>query len=912
MNALLRKEVRLLLPSFAAALSLSFSLWFLPSELDGPSRFKAFLTLLSFVACPALVVMMALDSFGKEISAGTFPLLLAQPVSRTHLWRIKTGLLGAATLIVLLSWVLALHFHVFDYLVRNMAQNDPGAWKWTLHAAAVLFALVTFSGGLWTVLFFRQVTAAFWLTLIVPGAIVIGFANLIERHPDTWRNAMMAALVLYSMAGFIWARRLFLRAQDVQPTGGAIAMPAWLKFRRQVTGAVEVVGQAPLLIARPAGLEARRSWRPRAALWWKELQLHQSQFVLAGVLLLLHLAVIGVRRFVNANEMPSLDFILHTFWVLWLFMALLVGCTAVAEERKLGTLEGQLCLPVARRRQFVSKFLCALLLTVFFGALMPVLLEGKRILPAFDPFDWESSFDHPDGYYPQFGPYLGELLSLTIPLLGLAGLAGIAALIGLMAFYASTLSRNALQSFAPAVLGLFLVSLIWKVAANTEELFGEAVWRGPLIYLLGVPAFVVALGGLMYWNFKRVLVGGMVWRRNLLVLLGTLLAVTTTTAALYHRAWEKFMRLEPPHGPAMLRADERVNLQIEAWKPLVKLSDGRIWASHGGRWNEKMGMIMSAGEFKGEFLEGTNWAKVVGTYRDLVGLRRDGSLWVKEQSQIIPAPPHSAPASKRLIRLGTDNDWIDAVPYQFQMALLLKADGTLWQLGTNRWSTNQPPPGLRAFTPQRLGTNTDWTEFSTQGGRILFHQRDGRFWTSPKYSSVDTNTLVLNAAVTLFRAPDFNLTDPSLVQAAWRGGSARVAVLPDGTFRAVGGWRSAPDRNGKVKWGMQKADVRIGSETNWLLLAGRDHGLAVTLKSDGTLWRWEFPEDPALRPDTAVATQISMHSDWVAVTAGWAGIFSLARDGSLWLWQFESLHLDQDRYALLRPSRRPQRMGNIF
>ncbi len=885
MNALIRKEVRLLLPSFATALLLSLGIWLMPNRPDAPNSWRNFMTIFPFLLCPAMVVMMVLNAFGREISGGTLPQLLTQPISREKIWRTKVWLLAGALVVITGVWMVSIH----SYLNAFLEVHEARWYRENMLLAPALFALVAFSGGLWTVLLFRQVTAAFWFTLIAPGAILLTVSTVMENHPAHARSTLIFALVIYSVAGFIWARRLFLNAQDIVRTGGDITMPRWRGLGR--TG-------------------ERRLWRPRAALWRKELHLHQSLFALAGLLLLQHLAVLVVRKFVHIQDSSGiLDAVLHMFWVLWLFMSLIVGCTAVAEERKLGTLEGQLCLPVARRRQFVSKFLCALLLSVLFGAVVPMLLEGKRIFPVFDPHFGESAANYPDGYYSQFGPSLGAFLSVAVPFLALAGLA---ALVGLIAFYASTFARNTLQSLAPAILGLLLVMLIWKVAANTGELFGVALWRGPLIYLLGMPAFALALGGLMYWNFKRVLVGGMVWRRNLFVLLGTLLAVTTATAALYHRAWELVSNLEPAHGPAVLRAGERVNLRIEGWKPLVELSDGRTWASHGGRWNEKLGVIMSAGEFNGEFLEGTNWAKVIGTYRDLVGVRRDGSLWVTEQPQKLPASPQSPPASTRLIRVGTDNDWTNVVPYQFQMALLLKADGTLWQLGTNRWSTNRLHPGLRAFTPQRLGTNSDWAELSMQGGRILFHQRDGGLWVWPKYSNVDTNTLVLNAAVTLCREPDLNLMESSTMEAAWKRGSARVAVLPDGTFRAVGSWRSAPDRYGKQRWGLQKGDARIGSETNWLALAGHNYDIAVTLKADGTLWSWEFPEDPALRPDTALATQIGSHSDWVAVTAAWAGIFSLARDGSLWLWQFESLHWDWDRRALLRPSRRPQRLGNIF
>ena len=39
---------------------------------------------------------MTLGSFGRELSAGTFSFLLAQPVSRSRVWWTKTLLLAAA------------------------------------------------------------------------------------------------------------------------------------------------------------------------------------------------------------------------------------------------------------------------------------------------------------------------------------------------------------------------------------------------------------------------------------------------------------------------------------------------------------------------------------------------------------------------------------------------------------------------------------------------------------------------------------------------------------------------------------------------------------------------------------------------------------------------------------------------
>ena len=881
MNALIRKEVRLLLPSFAAALLLSLGVWLMPTRSELVSEWRTFVTVFPFLLCPAMVVMMALDSFGREISGSTLSHLLAQPIPRATIWRTKVLLLAGALLVVLTVWAVSFQLHFQD----KLAVPELGELKdWFLLTPA-LFALVAFTGGLWTVLLLRQVTAAFWSTLIAPAAILLLVMNVTEQHPALFRVTLIPALILYSAAGFFFARRLFLRAQDLQPGGGEIALPRWRAWNWRFASAGE-----------------KRRWRPRAALWRKELQLHQSQFVLAGVLLLLHLGVLATRPLVNETGSPALHFVLHAFWVLWLFMALLIGCAAVAEERKLGTLEGQLCLPATRRWQFLLKFLSALLLSVAFGAVVPVLLEGKRILPNFDHQFEEFAVNYANGYYHPIERELAEFLRVTLPFLTLAG---IATLIGTMAFYASTLARNTLQSLAPAVLGLLAVLLAWKAAANTDELFGVALWRGPLAHLLGVPVFAMVFAALMYWNFKRVLIGWPVWRRNVLVLVGALAFVTTASAALYHRAWEYLGPLEPAHGPPVLAISPRVNLRLEGWRPMVELPDGRRWTSYSGYW-EGRGMITPRG---GGFLDGTNWVKVAATHRDLIGLRTDGSLWVSAEPEPFPATLRSPLASTRMVRVGTENDWTDLVTHQFQTATMLKADGTLWELGTNRWSTNQPYPGLRAYTPKRLGVDSDWTSLSVQGGRIILHQRDGQFWVAPKYSTVDTNTRVLHGGLTLYRAPDLNLDQPLAFHAAWRRGSAQVGVLSDGTFRVVGGWGQVA---GTKKFGPQKRDVLIGMETNWLAVAGSYNNIAVTLRADGTLWQWEFPDDPALHPETARATQLGTHSDWIAVGTGWGGMFALARDGSLWLWRLPRVQEDRSIFSLLGTSRRPERMGNIF
>ena len=86
MNPLVKKEIRLLLPSFLLGLALAFSVWLIPEQ--PITGFRLGLIAFPLICCPVVLVMMMLDSFGHELSAGTFSLLLAQPVPRLRIWRI--------------------------------------------------------------------------------------------------------------------------------------------------------------------------------------------------------------------------------------------------------------------------------------------------------------------------------------------------------------------------------------------------------------------------------------------------------------------------------------------------------------------------------------------------------------------------------------------------------------------------------------------------------------------------------------------------------------------------------------------------------------------------------------------------------------------------------------------------------
>jgi hypothetical protein len=202
MNALVKKEIRLLLPSWVVAMLLA-----LVQVVTRPYDF--------YVACLLFfgLTIMALTTFGRESSLNTFSLLLAQPAERLRIWQTKITVLAIAFLIVFGVWLLAFGLALKNPSVDASNRED----SYNLFITICLIVTATFTGGLWTTLLIRQLAGAFWLTLLVP-ATLSGFSGAFLAQNQS-NNLLIAVLcvifAVYSIGGFLFARWLFFRAQDV-------------------------------------------------------------------------------------------------------------------------------------------------------------------------------------------------------------------------------------------------------------------------------------------------------------------------------------------------------------------------------------------------------------------------------------------------------------------------------------------------------------------------------------------------------------------------------------------------------------------------------------------------------------------------------------------------------------------------
>jgi hypothetical protein len=875
MNPLVKKEIRLLLPSWIVAMLLA-----LVQAITRPYDF--------YVACLLFfgLTIMALTTIGRETSLNTFSLLLAQPAERMRIWQTKLSVLAVAFLTVFAVWLAAFGI---AFINSNVDASDAAS-SYNLFITICLIVTATFTGGLWTTLLLRQLAGAFWLTLLVP-AVLSGFAGgfLAQNQSNNILIAVLCVVfAIYSVGGFLFARWLFFRAQDVGWSGGVIPLPEWRFFAARSENAVST-----------------RSRKPIFALLKKELQLHQVSLMGAVGLLALHISLIVLRKYHHFAIDSAGEALTAIFWILWLVLPAIIGSMAVAEERRLGVMEGQLCLPVSRRVQFAIKGCLTLFLGILLGGVMPILLEGIAVgLGAHSPI---------------FTPGADtEDLGVLFPL----GIMAVSAWLVLLGFFASSLARSFLQAVGLGIATFFISFAL--LITNGQTIFqGFMSVHSFLPIIIGVPTLIVTLLWLAYLNFKNFRDGWPLWRRQLLGFAGAFVFVIVTSLALYHRAWEIFEPAEPAHGPAKLSLANPPTLQIAQYRNLlVRLPDGRVWFDclndsysdfYDGsvRWKHLWGMLTHPlRETIGpqQFLAGSNWVaatterlyfgwKVSGKefwasdFMETVGIQPDGTLWISEK------PERDKWTAGKLQQFGSETNWRQLAQTRTSV-VLLKSDGTLWRWGGSVTNELHRWPGLRTFTPYQIGTNSDWQELFTLGG-IFVRQTDGRVW----HLNVNWKT----GRDELNRATNY---DEIVSQTASCAGDQQTAfVRADGTL-----WVLNRYWDEKTRQTIGTGILQVGKENDWRAVAV-NYGMMVALKSDGSLWQWHFFNPWSMSQEQFILavqkppTRLGIQNDWVAIVNTWEAVIALAADGSLWLWPNRDQY---ERSTLLKLPKQPELLGNVF
>jgi ABC-type transport system involved in multi-copper enzyme maturation permease subunit len=874
MKTLVAKEVRMLLPVFAAALLLAVApMWLLPAVWSGDEVMKTVMPLFCFGT-----LLMGLTSFGREFSMGTFPLLLSLPLTRRRVWWVKISVLCVALAGVFMAGYESLRLWMILY-------PRPENWFEGVTLMNPLFStpfaitfLVVMTSGLWTTLLLRQIVGALWIALLAPFAI---FTVILWNRGSN--VTIEVALSVYAVAGFWLARRLFYRAQEVAWTGGEVSLPE-------------------LRTARAAAVASGRNRRPMTALMGKELRLYQVPLAGMAGLFVMHLMAIALRKVLHG--LPEYDGsmfsnVLQMFGGLWILVPVVTGGINVADERRMGTFEAHLCLPISRRRQFFIKFLVSFLIS---GGLSVLLLWAAEGIAMF--------FHAPAGFGGQ-----KEALEME----GLRMMSYCILAISLMMFYAATLSRSVLQTIVTAVGVTIVFETVCGTIAWVIRQYDGMFWWSPLFVFMVFLALVVTGARLAFGNYGMLLETRRVWMRNVRGLGLAIVFATVLTEFMIHRTWEYLTPMEPPHGPARLSLAQAPRLSFNnslsvlipggpAWWEPITYQLAISFEPFGDNLPIRLGREKWVGLPGKHFLAGTNWMAESGSMVENAAIRGDGTLWVSAKT----APPfyrRKAEAIKPpapMEQFGHDTDWKDLARVGEHERVLLKQDGTLWSWGTNHVDH---PLGLKNQEPQRW-PGGGWSRMLATPNEVFVWKENGEAWIV-----VDSNwrpeiaaggQKPLGGTVTLARWAWF---DHQKLRSVAGFIGMELVVREDGTLWTYGpmNWTS---RHGQMQL-FNRAPLQIGTERDWVSVAA-DSEMVVTLKADGTLWQWGDREPYFLMLQRGQAmerqlTRLGIHSDWVALGGGNNGICSLAADGSVWWW---SAFYYNTKW--LAPSRKPMAMGNIF
>jgi hypothetical protein len=297
---------------------------------------------LEFGGALAVLASIALGtwSVGHEFSHRTMSLLLVQPLSRRRQAVEKVTVLALMVSTLILA-ALGPETPSATLLVAGAAVGLTLAPWFTLRAGNARAGLI------------------FTIALVVLG--ILGFTLLAEQFAR-WRPDLVAddrafratalrwsvPVVLLAAAVAGWRR--FARLEVVDDTGEHLGVTAWWPSRDR------------------SGAAPHRS-HPIAALIGKEVALQQSLFVISSLAIVVWL--IDWRFSATGQHQATMFAVTLMHGV---FVALLAGAMASAEERRLGTLGWQLLQPVSGARQWIIKAGVAMILALVLAFGLPQMI----------------------------------------------------------------------------------------------------------------------------------------------------------------------------------------------------------------------------------------------------------------------------------------------------------------------------------------------------------------------------------------------------------------------------------------------------------------------------------------------------------------------------------------------------------
>lgn len=210
----------------------------------------------------------------------------------------------------------------------------------------------------------------------------------------------------------------------------------------------------------------------------------------------------------------------------------------------------------------------------------------------------------------------------------------------------------------------------------------------------------------------------------------------------------------------------------------------------------------------------------------------------------------------------------------------IKDDGSLWTWGRGLSGELGTGTLVNAFSPQRVGTDTDWRQVSVGTVFTLAIKTDGSLWawgsgSTGRLGTGDTNSRSVPVRVGL-------ANDWEKVSA---GNAFAFAIKTNGTL-----WSWGSNSSGQLGLGNTATQLtmqQVGTDSDWLdVSAGFTHALA--LRENGAVWGWGNNSAGQLGDGSTTNRTspviVSAAGTCAMVEAGSSRSFAIRRDGSLLAW----------------------------
>jgi hypothetical protein len=439
------------------------------------------------VAHALACLWLCANAFGSEFEHRTVAQWLVQPRSRGELYREKLGVAGG----------IAGGTAVIFYLTTSWSiASDPQ------FLASILGPLIL---GLASAPFFtlisRSTLAGFVFTLTVPMALYL----VLQTALDVYHYRVYPTLADRSSEekALLWAGGVIYL--------GAMALAGWrvfkrLEWREGGAGGSSTLGLYALTGAWDRWLGRRWLGKPATAqLIRKELRLHVVPWLIAGILIGFWGLSLLIRKWAPESELGVAASNPYTVTlyagILGVFIFLVTGASAIAEERVLGTLEWQWTQPIPMARQWRIKVGVATALALTLGLVLPAAL----VWLGFDAEALDTAFGQPD--WEPIAAYAAALVALFATSL-----------------YASSVSQSSMKAVA---LTPMLLASLWAVGALTilgvgvmlDDQWGN-LWefplradgvRDPVLLNQKPPTLLQALGSLHQISETGAMILGTIW-----------------------------------------------------------------------------------------------------------------------------------------------------------------------------------------------------------------------------------------------------------------------------------------------------------------------------------------------------------------------------------------------------------------